>query len=596
MLPHTDNGVDTFRLGLDIPFDQGASSVETATASSLAAVDQAIVELADGERRWGALSLSARADLVERVRVLTVENAADWVDAAVLIKGLDPASNLVGEEWLSGPYALATGLHVVAESLRALARGESPLAGASFGSASGQTTVKVLPANLYDTLLMSGFTAQVWLQPGITREQAIADAGLAQRNPEQTHGVGAVLGAGNITSITPLDTLYELIAHNRVVALKLNPITDPLLPVLSTVLAPFIEVGAVRILTGGADVGKYLVEHDGIAHVHMTGSANTHDVIVWGSGDEAVERKKAGTPLLTKPVTSELGGVSPTIIIPGEWSKADIAFQAAHVATQRLHNGGYNCIASQSLILSSDWPQREEFLTALRAAMNDAPARRAYYPGSDSRVAGARDSYPGATALGPGGGRLLVEGVTPSADEPLLAGEYFAPVLGVVELPGTGAEFFRAAVVTANEVFAGTLGANVVAHPKTLAAMGDEFESLIADLHYGTIAINAWTAVGYLTPAATWGAFPGHTLDDVQSGVGVVHNAWLIDRPQRTVVRGPFRPAPRSVLHAEWSLSPKPPWFVDNKTAARTGRLLAEFSGNPSAAKLPVIVASALRG
>ncbi|WP_312870286.1 aldehyde dehydrogenase family protein [Gordonia asplenii] len=571
--------------------------METATASSLAAVDQAITDLAQGERRWAALSLRDRADLLDRVRALTVEHSQEWVDAALVIKGLDPASTLVGEEWISGPYALATSLHIVAESLRALARGESPLADVTFGSAAGQTTVKVLPASLYDSLLMSGFSAQVWLEPGVTREQAIADAGLAQRHPELTYGIGVVLGAGNITSITPLDTLYELIAHNRVVALKLNPITDPLLPVLSKVLAPFIELGAVRILTGGAEVGKYLVEHDGIAHVHMTGSANTHDVIVWGTGDEALERKKAGTPLLAKPVTSELGGVSPTIIIPGKWSKADIKFQAAHVATQRLHNGGYNCVASQGIILSSDWPQRDEFLAALRAAMNDAPARRAYYPGSDSRVAGARESYPDATGLGPDGGRLLVEGVTASAVEPLLSGEYFAPVLGVVELPGTGADFFRAAIATANDSFTGTLGANVVAHPKTIASIGAaEFESLVAQLRYGTIAINAWTAVGYLTPTATWGAFPGHTLDDVQSGIGVVHNAWLIARPQRTVVRGPFRPAPRSVVHAEWSLSPKPPWFVNNKTAPKTGRLLAEFAGKPSPAKLPVIVASAMRG
>ncbi|MEU2237490.1 hypothetical protein ABZ585_42055, partial [Streptomyces vietnamensis] len=31
------------------------------------------------------------------------------------------------------------------------------------------------------------------------------------------------------------------------------------------------------------------------------------------------------------------------------------------------------------------------------------------------------------------------------------------------------------------------------------------------------------------TPRATWGAYPGHTLDDVQSGIGIVHNALLLD-------------------------------------------------------------------
>lgn len=568
----------------------------TTINSSLTAVDTAIADLTYGEQRWAELSVAQRADLIDRVRAATLEHSDEWIEAAIVIKGLDPASPLVGEEWLSGPYAFATGLHVVAESLRAVAAGRSPLDDAKFGTAAGHTTVKVLPTNLYDSLLMSGFTAKVWLQPGVSRDEAIRTAGLAQLTPGRTGGIGAVLGAGNITSIAPLDTLYELIAHNRVVALKLNPITDPLLPVLTKVLAPFIEIGAVRILTGGADVGKYLVEHDGVAHVHMTGSAATHDLIVWGNGDKAAERKKAGTPLLTKPVTSELGGVSPTIVIPGTWSRADIAFQANHIATQRLHNGGYNCVAAQGVVVSKDWPQRDEFLAALRTALNDAPARRPYYPGSDSRVAGALSSYPGATQLGPNGGRLLVEDLRPSDTEDLLSAEYFAPVLGVVELPGTGADFLRTAVATANESFVGTLGINIVADPATIKELGDALDTAIADLRYGTIAVNAWTAVGYLTPTATWGAFPGHTLDDVQSGIGVVHNAWLIEKPERTVVRGPFRPSPRSFVRGELSMSPKPPWFVNNKTAATTGRRLAKFAGAPSPSKLPGIFASALRG
>jgi len=82
----------------------------------------------------------------------------------------------------------------------------------------------------------------------------------------------------------------------------------------------------------------------------------------------------------------------------------------------------------------------------------------------------------------------------------------------------------------------------------------------------------------------------------VQSGIGVVHNAVLLDSPERTVVRGPFRPAPRSVLHGEMSLSPKPPWFVTNRAAATTGRLLTDFATRPRWSALPRIFTSALRG
>jgi aldehyde dehydrogenase (NAD(P)+) len=50
------------------------------------------------------------------------------------------------------------------------------------------------------------------------------------------------------------------------------------------------------------------------------------------------------------------------------------------------------------------------------------------------------------------------------------------------------------------------------------------------------------------------------------------------------------------VLHGEWSLTPKPPWFVSNRTAARTGRLLTDFAADPRWSRLPAIFASALRG
>ncbi|OBF32478.1 aldehyde dehydrogenase [Mycolicibacterium peregrinum] len=558
-------------------------------------IDQALEDLVEGEKTWASLSLAARRGLLDEVRDLTVRHATEWVDAAVGIKQLDPASPLVGEEWMSGPYSLVAGLAALSESLNKLEAGRSPLDGAEFGYApGGRTTVKALPLNTFDQLLLSGFSAEVWLQPGIEKAEAIRSAGLAQRDPSRTHGVGAVLGAGNIFSIAPLDTIYELYANNRVVALKLNPITDPLQPVLTKVLAPFIAVGAVRILTGGAEVGTYLVRHKLVDHVHMTGSALTYDAIVFGTGEEGARRKAADEPVLDKEMTAELGGVSPTIVLPGSWSAADIEFQANHVVTQRLHNNGYNCVAAQVVVLSKRWAQRDEFIAAIRKAFNDAPARPAYYPGSDVRVAGADTSYPDAQHLGSRGARVLV--VDPADREALLCTEYFGPVLGVIELDVPDDQFAEEAVRVANDEFVGTLGVNIIAHPDTIKAMGAKFDHLVEQLRYGTIAINAWTGVGYLTATATWGAFPGHKRNDIQSGVGVVHNAFLLDRPERTVVHGPFRPAPRSVFRGEWSLSPKPPWFVNNRTAATTGRLLVDFAGAPGWSKLPAIFASALRG
>ncbi|WP_034274492.1 aldehyde dehydrogenase family protein [Haloechinothrix halophila] len=565
------------------------------STDQVAVIDEAVEELVRGETAWAACGLAKRRELLEQVHAVAAEHADAWARAAVAYKRVPEHSPLVGEEWITGPYPVLTSAGALAASIKALEEGSSPVDGFTVGRApGGRVSVSVLPHSVWDRLLLSGFSAEVWLPPGVTEETVRGRAGLGLRSPADTQGVGVVLGAGNITSIPILDVLYELYAHNRVVALKLNPVTDGLCDVFSRVLAPLIELGAVRILTGGADVGTYLVHHPKTSHVHMTGSAATHDAIVFGTGTEGAARKKAGSPLLDKPVTSELGGVSPTIVVPGEWSEADLRFQAKHIATQRLHNGGYNCVASQVVVVSSDWPQKDRFLAHLRAALSDAPARPAYYPGSDERVAQAVESYADAEHVCDG--RVLITNLDPDKPGPALTTEYFAPVLAVLELPGDTRRFLDAAVVTANEKFTGTLGANLIAHPRTIAKLGSVLDEAIAELRYGTVAVNAWTGVGYLTATATWGAFPGHTLDDVQSGIGVVHNAVLLDGPERTVVRGPFRPAPRSVLHGEMSLSPKPPWFVTNRTAATTGRLLTDFAAKPRWSALPRIFASALRG
>lgn len=553
------------------------SSTQTPT------IDEILHDLRAGERTWANMSLGARRNLLHRLSVAVDVHAAEWVEVATEIKQLDSSSPLVGEEWISGPYSLLCGIEAFAASLEKLEKGQSPLEGYRVtADGDGRLVVRVLPQNWGERLLNSGFSAEVWSQPGVSAEEWKRTAGLGQLTPTATGGIGLVLGAGNIFSIAPLDSLYQLFAYNRVVLLKLNPITDPLRPVLEKVFAEFIDRGLLRIVIGGVDVGESLVAHPDVSHVHITGSVHSHNAIVFGPGPEGEERRARGETLLSKPISSELGGVSPTIVVPGRWSKRDLAYQAEHVVTQKLHNNGYNCTAAQVVVLSSDWDQKDGFLEALRAAYDSAAKRPAYYPGSDDRCARAVSDH-GDLQHTAGDDRVLIEGVSAEGD-PAFTEEYFGPVLVVTTVPGQGQEYLENAVTFANTKLTGTLGANLIAHPRTIRRLDAAFDQAVAALRYGTIAINAWAGVGYATARAIWGAFPGHTLLDVQSGLGIVHNGLLLDRAERTIVQGPFRS------------SPKPPWFVTNRTAATVGRRLTRYAARPSLSKLAGILSAALRG
>ncbi len=559
------------------------------------ALDAHVDALQGGAAVWAALDLGQRATLLRALRESVVAAAEDWAELAADSKLLPPGHPLRGEEWLSGPYAVLGAIDAYTDTLGKLAAGHSPLDGVRTGRApGGRVRVDAFPLTGIDRFLLSGFTGEVWLQPGVTRRQAGAAAGLAQREPTASGGVGLVLGAGNVTSIPVLDVLYELLAHNRVALLKLNPTQDTLLPVFERALAPLTEPGLLRIVQGGADIGAYLVSHPGVSQVHVTGSEATFDAIVRDSDAEPAAP--------TKPITAELGGVSPIIVVPGEWTDADITYQAEHIATMRLQNCGHNCLAGQVVILSSDWPQAAQFRSALRRAYAMAPERPLWYPGATERMRQAGAAHPGALVLAD---RLFIE-VEDGADAGTLAStEYFAPVLGVIALPGTGQEFLDAAVAYANDRLHGTLGANLLVDPATEAALGAGFPRAVTALQYGTIAINGWAAFGFITPTLTWGAFPGGTLDDVGSGIGVVHNALLLDGVERSVVRGPFRPLPRwitdgirhpaSLRLTRPTILPKPPWFVSARTGARVSEGLTRFRARGGVLGLARTLLAALR-
>jgi aldehyde dehydrogenase (NAD(P)+) len=83
----------------------------------------------------------------------------------------------------------------------------------------------------------------------------------------------------------------------------------------------------------------------------------------------------------------------------------------------------------------------------------------------------------------------------------------------------------------------GAIGVNI---PSVMVRnAGGDAEEKAASVEF-TTARDASTQV-YLTSGLSWGAFPGHTPDDIGSGTGVVSNTHLYSDVQKSVLRAPWR-------------------------------------------------------
>lgn len=570
-------------------------------AECQSSLDHELNTLAEHRSRWVQTSVAERIAILNEIKDALLTVAQAWAETASRHKGIPVDSPLEGEEWLSGPYTVMAYCNQMMTTLSKV-QGKQHLSGLPLHELpNGQLAVRVLPHSLWDHLLFSGVTLDVWMQPGITRAN-LAHNTANIYDPDQpqhkTGKVSLVLGAGNIAAIAPLDVFHKLFAENEVVMLKLNPVNDYLAEFFNVAFKPLIDRGLLRIVRGGTDVGQYLCNHPRVETLHITGAGASHDAIVWGVGEQGRANKAANTPLNSRPITSELGAVCPTIVVPGPWSAADIRFQAEQVATQKMHNSGFNCVACQVLILPKDWDKKAAFMAALERVIHHAPARSLYYPGTKERLAAFVANNPNCKNIPRDGAQDFVLSTLALPNRQAQRTEVFAPALGVVEMSSQEVEaYLIAAIEFANTQLYGTLGANLVIHPATIARIGRQrFEDILADLRYGTIAINAWTGLSFLSSQSPWGAFAGHTLDDVQSGMGVVHNTLLFEKTQRAVVEAPFRPFPRNLLSLSWSLLPRPPWFVTNRKGAILGKLLVAFQHRPSLMKLPRIFWHALLG
>lgn len=554
-----------------------------------AALDTAVRSVAARADAWVQVPVAEKAALLRQVMRRFHEVSDDLVADALDAKGVPAA--FAGEDWVTGPVAFLRTCRFLADTLEGIATtGRVPIADRDLGARhDGQVWVRVMPGDGWDRLLYPGWNADVWMEPGITLAAAREHLGSYHTKPETARrGVAAILGAGNVASIAPLDLIHKLFVDGTVAVVKFSPVNRYIGPHVEYAFAPLVDGGFVRFVHGGADVGGYLVHHPLVDEVHITGSEASHDAIVFGPGPEGVDRKRRNDPILTKPITSELGNVSPVIVVPGDWSQRGFEHQVRHIVTQVVHNGGHNCNAAKVLVLPAGWERRDEFVGAVARSLEERPDRPAYYPGTEERYERALADAPRVRVLGRHGDGFvaptLAEGFDPDGEYAAFADESFCQILAVVDLPSPSpGGFLQRATEFANDRLRGSLNATIIVDRKTARAPETRLVQAIERLRFGSVGVNLWAAAAFPLGVTPWGAFPGHTLDDVGSGIGFVHNARLIDRPQKTVIRAPFR------------LVPHPPWSVFHRRSGAATRRVAAFEAAPGPGRLLAILGPALR-
>ena len=497
-------------------------------------IDPAIDTLIQHKKEWLVVALPQRILYLQKCMASVQLASSSWVAAAVRAKGQEPVDLLSSEEWVAGPMATLLYLRTMLRTLQALGQ---PVATRTVNE---QLVATVFPDQLMDRLLWPGYRGEVWIAPGEPASQGNCC------QPGTSGKIALVLGAGNIAAISILDSLHKLLVENQVVILKINPVNEYVGKFITEVLQPLITDGFVAVVYGDGEVGSYLCQHPAINTVHITGSHHTHDAIVWGAmPTEQCERRANNQPLLNKPITSELGCVTPVLVVPGDWSDQDLRWQARHVASMVVHNASFNCTAAQVVVFARGWSQRQLFLDYLRSELAQAPPRQAYYPGAAERYQAFLDQYPQAEVLGSQDSAVpwtLIPDVPAQAGELALTTEAFCGVLAEVSLDvSNAADFLEQAVDFANENIWGSLSCVMLIDKKTQRSHQAILERSIGNLRYGSIGVNIWTGANFAMPAMTWGAFPGNSIAEVESGIGVVHNAYLFEHPQKSIVYAPFR-------------------------------------------------------
>ncbi|WP_420145039.1 succinylglutamate-semialdehyde dehydrogenase [Sphingobium sp.] len=274
-----------------------------------------------------------------------------------------------------------------------------------------------------------------------------AALGARQSVRHKPHGVMAVIGPYNFPAHLPNGHIIPALLAGNAVVFKPSEKT----PAVGEFLVKLyheagVPADAVRLLTGGPDVGKALTAHPDIGGILFTGSAQT---------GIAINRQFAAQP--SKILALEMGGNNPLIV----WDTPEINAAATIVVQSAFMTSGQRCTAASRLIVRDSITDKlvaEVKKLADRLIVDHPHADPAPYMGPviDNQTAdGLTESF---LYLMSNGGKPIKHMVRPKKGLPFLTPaiidvtgmterpdvELFGPLLQVIRVPDFGAAIAEA--------------------------------------------------------------------------------------------------------------------------------------------------------
>ena len=237
-------------------------------------------------------------------------------------------------------------------------------------------------------------------------------------------GVVLIIGPWNYPFFLCMSPLVAAVAAGNAAVIKPSELAPATSALIAKLVPQYLDPEAIRVVEGAAEVTQDLLSQ-GFDHALFTGGTEVGRKIM-----------AAAAPTLT-PVTLELGGKSPVVVL----GDADLDVTARRIAWTKLLNSGQTCIAPDYVladrsIVAALTDKIVATLAAFRADQPDA-ALRIVNERQFDRLTSMLDRTAGTVVTGGNSDRAALTiaptvVLDPPADDPVMGEEIFGPILPVL--------------------------------------------------------------------------------------------------------------------------------------------------------------------